>query len=417
LLQKLNIFPLYATLSLRYNPTNDGIIKGIKNVPTLRKLSANNFVEKNIPYQKCVEKTHEMLIHNISKIKSKKIVIGLSGGTDSSLNTLLVSKFDKFSLKCFCVGFDDELDEFDDALTVAKLANCDYKEYVINDVLKDLPQLIWKFKAPKSYLWPYYNFKIVQELGAKTTVSGEGGDELFGGYFFRYQNYLKFTPKTPENRAARYLKLRSRDWIPNLNSIFGKQIKETKYNFSSLAKFFVSPFTNKLPYISQIFLADFNFKLRYDYNFVDSVFAKTEKIRLESPFLDSNIITFATHIPINYKISKKTSKMILRDILKQIGAPEKIYNKTKQGWGMKPMTVWKRSLEDRTERFLLNGCLVRDGWINKEWIKNTISLIQKKKNDQVIFPYINKLWDLLSFEIFYIQKILRESKKGKISEW
>lgn len=411
------MFPTYANLSLRYNPTNDGIIKGMTNIPTLKKLSASDFLEKKITYEECVKKTQQMLTQNILQIKSKKIAIGLSGGTDSSLNTLLVSKFDKFSLKCFCIGFGDEFDEFDDASTVAKLVNCDYKEYVIDDVLKDLPKLIWKFKAPKSNLWPYYNFKKVQELGADTTVSGEGGDELFGGYFFRYQNYLKYTPKTPENRSARYLKLRGRDWIPNQNSIFGKSVKEMKYDFNSLSKFFVFPFRNKLPYISQIFLADFNFKLRYDFNFVDSVFAKTEKVRLESPFLGTNIINFATHIPINYKISKKTSKMILRDILKRLGAPEKIYNKRKQGWGMKPTTIWKRSLEDRTERFLLNGCLVRDGWINKEWIKSTIALIKKKKNDPVSYPYINKLWDLLSFEIFYLQRVVKETKKGQISNW
>ncbi len=93
-------------------------------------------------------------------------------------------------LKCFCIGFNDKDDEFDDARKVAKLVNCEYKEIIIEDVLQDLPLLIWKFNAPKSNLWPYYNLKAVKELGANTTLSGEGGDELFGGYYFRYKKYL-----------------------------------------------------------------------------------------------------------------------------------------------------------------------------------------------------------------------------------
>ena len=46
--------------------------------------------------------------------------------------------------------------------------------------------------------------------------------------------------------------------------------------------------------------------------------------------------------------------MILRDILKKIGAPKKIYEKPKQGWGMRPITIWNRGLDDKCERVLLD---------------------------------------------------------------
>lgn len=410
------------TLSLRYNPTMKGVLKDTTNIPSIPEISPSDFEEYPLPYEQCLTKTKQILCENISKIKSKKVAIGLSGGTDSSLYTLLLARNEKISLKCFCIGFNDADDEFDDARFIAKVANCEYKEVVIEDLMADLPLLVWKFGAPKSNLWPYYNFKMVRELGASTTLSGEGGDELFGGYYFRYMKYLQNTPKTPIEKAKRYLYSRTRDWVPNQDHIFGDQFKKNKkliFNSNDLISHFIGAFKNKLQYINQIFLADFNFKLRFDFNFVDNIFAKTERVKIESPFLQPNIIKFATHIPYHYKISKVTSKMILRDILKKIGAPKKIYKKPKQGWGMRPTTVWNRGLADKCERFLLNGNLVRDGWINREWLTNAFLLIEKKKNNdkEIAYPYINKIWDILSFEIFYIQRVLKESKNGKITNW
>lgn len=419
---KLNLFPLFMNLNLRYNPTHQGIMKGTKNISDLPKLSAHNFISKDLPYDFCVSESLTILNKNINSIKNKKIAIGISGGTDSSINTLLLSKKDDISLKLFSIGFNDQSDEFKDARIVAKLANREYKEFIQEDIITDLPLMVWKFDAPKSNLWPYYNFKIVKDLGADATLSGEGGDELFGGYYFRYMEYLKNIPNSPFRRAKRYLYARKRDWIPNQHRMFGKKFKKNKeafYKSNDLISFFVPTFNNKLPYLDQIFLADFNFKLRFDFNFVDCVFARKEKIQIHSPFLKSNIIKFATHIPHKYKFNKLTSKMILRDILKKIGAPKKIYEKPKQGWGMKPITIWNRGLADKCERFLIDGNLVRDGWINRIWVRNIFSLIEKKKKTQPesTYPYINKMWDILSFEIFYIQKILKESKNGHISNW
>ena len=286
----------------------------------------------------------------------------------------------------------------------------------------DLPTIIWKFGAPKSNLWPYYNFRTVRQLGAKTTLSGEGGDELYGGYYFRYIKYLQNIPKTPSGRAKQYVYSRTRDWVPDQDDMFGMHFKKNSkpiFDSKDLISYFVKTFTNKLPYLNQIFLADFDFKLRLDFNYVDTVLAKAEGVKIESPFLTTDLIKFATHIPYKYKLGSETSKMILRDVLKRAGAPEKIYKKPKQGWGMRPITVWNRGLREKCEKFVLDGNLVRDGWINKNWVKEKFSFIEKKRKSQPesTYAYINKMWDILGFEIFYIQKILKESKNGKLSDW
>ena len=70
-------------------------------MPDIPPLSYHDFTEHNLPYELCLKKTEEILTENISSIKIKKIAIGLSGGTDSSLNTLLLARNEKISLKCF----------------------------------------------------------------------------------------------------------------------------------------------------------------------------------------------------------------------------------------------------------------------------------------------------------------------------
>lgn len=418
----LNLFPLFMTLSLRYNPTKFGVIKGTTNTPVLRPLIYRNLSNHKLEYDFCVKKTEEILRKNISKIDDKKVAIGLSGGTDSSLNALILSRNDKVNLNLFCIGFGDSCDEFKDARKIAKLCNVKYREIIIKDIVKDMPKRVWEFGSPKSNLWVYYNFRAVRNSGAHTTISGEGGDELFGGYLFRYRKYLKKIPQTPLERAKRYIFGRSRDSLPNFTNLFGEKFRKSGkllYNTDKIISYFLPTFQNKLSFLSQIFLADYNYKLRFDFIMVDNIFAKKEKINIISPFLQPNIIHFASHIPNEYKVSKHTSKMILRDILKKIGVPKSIYEKPKQGWGMNPITVWKGGLDDRCERFLFDGTVVRDGWINKRWVKEAYSIIDKKKNSnpEFTYPYINKIWDILSFEIFYRQRILKESKNGKISGW
>ena len=418
----INPTSLFLTLSLRYNPTKNSILSRQKNIPSLRALNSNNFSELPMDYNYCLKKTEEFLEKSISEISEKKIAIGLSGGTDSSLNALLASKSEKINLKLFCMGFGDSSDEFKDAEKIAKMCNADYHEIIINDIVKDLPQRIWEFGSPKSNLWIYYNYKAVKKLGANSTISGEGGDELFGGYFFRYKKYLKNIPKTPFERANRYVFSRPRDSIKNSQNLFGKNIqnyKRTILDNNKIISQFLPAFQNKLPFLSQIFLADYNYKLRFDFKMVDDVFAKNEKIKIYSPFLSKNLIHFATHIPNNFKFSKNTSKMILRDLLKKLGAPKSICEKPKQGWGMMPTTIWKQGLDDKCQRFLFDAYVVRDNWINKKWIKNTFNYIEKNKNSnpEKTYSYINKIWDVLSFEIFYTQKILTQSKHGNISNW
>ncbi len=422
----INLKPLFLFLSLRYNPTEQGIIKGTTNKLELKPLSASCFTEfEDYTMDFCIKNTKVLLERELSKLKGKNIGLGLSGGTDSSLLVALLSKIGlQENVKSYCVGFGDENDEFVTARAVVDAFGIDYKEIILDDLFKDFPLLIWYYGSPKKNLWAFNTLKAIKDSGCYIALSGEGGDELFGGYTFRY-DIVSEIPKSAnyKEKARGYLKAHSRDWVPDQEEMFGKRFKKNGkllYNWETVFSLFYPYFKSKLPLLGQVFLADYNFKLRCDFYDTDLKMAKAVGIEAVSPFLSKKMISFATHIPYRFKYHNGQSKLILRKLLKDLASPDLVVNKPKQGWSAGPVTVWRKGLKDRCENFVLNGAIIEDGWIDKKWVEKTFGMIEQHINDkenQKIFAYINKLWDLLAFEIFYRQHVRNDHPSPNIQSW
>ncbi len=419
----INPKPLFLFLSLRYNPTEQGIIRGTVNKLDLKPLSADDFKEfEEYTIDFCAKNTKELLERELSKLNDKKIGLGLSGGTDSSLLVALLFKMRlQGNVKSYCVGFGDENDEFVAARAVAETFGTDYKEIIIDDLFKDFPLRIWHYGSPKRNLWAFDTLKAIKGSNCDVALSGEGGDELFGGYTFRYDIMAKVSKSANyKERVTFYLNTQSRDWVPDQEKMFGERFKKNSkllYNWDAVLPLFYPYFKSKLSIMGQTFLADYNFKLRCDFYDTDLKMAKAVGIDVASPFLSKKMVSFATHIPYRFKYHSRQSKMILRKLLKDLGAPDLVINKPKQGWSAGPVTVWRKGLKDRCEHFVLNGAIIEDGWIDKKWVEKTFSMIEEHINDkenQKIFSYINKLWDLLAFEIFYQQRIINDPASPRI---
>ncbi len=422
----INLKPFFFFLSLRYNPSEQGILKGIVNKLELKPLSADDFKEfEEYTMDFCAKNTKELLERELSKLHDKKIGLGLSGGTDSSLLVALLSKQGlQASIKSYCVGFGDENDEFVTARAIANTFGTDYKEIIIDDLFKDFPLHIWHYGSPKRNLWAFDTLKAIKDSGCDIALSGEGGDELFGGYTFRYDIMVK-VPKSAnyKERTQFYLNTQSRDWVPDQEKMFGERFKKNGkllYNWDTVLSLFYPYFKSKLSIIGQTFLADYNFKLRCDFYDTDLKMAKAVGIDVASPFLGKKMTSFATHIPYRFKYHNGQSKMILRKLLKDLGAPDLVVNKPKQGWSAGPVAVWRKGLKDRCEHFVLNGTIIEDGWIDKKWVKKAFSKIEQQigdKKNQKIIAYINKLWDLLALEIFYQQRVINDPASPKVQGW
>ena len=167
-------------LSLRYCPSLDS---------SKNKIVADNFLpEEKLNYLEHIENSISSEIKN--EVMDNQVSVALSGGVDSTLVMALLRKtkpdikIDAISLK-----FADSTDETKIAGNIANKFNADHHIISIENFLEYLPKAISIIKMP---FWDTHWFHMVKTSSKFSTslVSGDGGDELFGGYTFRYHKFL-----------------------------------------------------------------------------------------------------------------------------------------------------------------------------------------------------------------------------------
>jgi asparagine synthase (glutamine-hydrolysing) len=123
----------------------------------------------------------------------------LSGGVDSSAVVALMSECATEPVKTFSIGFEEaDYSEVAYARRVASRYHTDHHEFFVRpNLLSVLPHLVWEFDEPfadASMVPTYYVSKLAREH-VTLALSGDGGDELFGGY-------ERYTPRTLETRLS-----------------------------------------------------------------------------------------------------------------------------------------------------------------------------------------------------------------------
>jgi len=167
----------------------------------------------------------------------------------------------------------------------------------------------------------------------------------------------------------------------------------------------VSYFDNTLSPIEQIFLADFNGKLLYNWIPLNGAFHEHFKVRSLAPLMSNELISFATHLNSNLKYDKKTKvgKILLRKLLSK-HVNDRLVSPTKQGFSVNTVNLWKSNGRELCDYYLLDGRTVSDGLINKDWIRTHF----QKMGDNPDVRYINKFLGLLALEIWYRLFVTKE---------
>lgn len=278
---------------------------------------------------------------------------------------------------------------------------------LIDNFFKELPKAISIAKLP---YWDLHWYNIAEKAKSLANVflSGDGGDELFGGYTFRYKKFLSLEKQhfTILDRVKSYLACHERDWVPDQEKIFGKKII---FSWNKIYLLLTPYFDNKLHPLSQVFLADYNGKLLYNMIPLYDKFHKYLQITHVAPLLSDKLIKYATHLPIEAKYDNKNNlgKIILRKILEKYGI-DKLVTERKQGFSVDTVNLWKRYGQKLCKYYLNNASITKDGWINGDWIKKYIDTVD------LDVRYINKFLGLLAFEIWYrlfVTKEMREDEK------
>lgn len=146
----------------------------------------------------------------------------LSGGLDSSLITALVKKHFNNKLNTFSVSFSDH--DFDESVfqrRMAEFLGTDHKVVTCNysDINKIMPQVVWHAEKPLIRTAPAPLFllaKLVRENNIKVVLTGEGSDEILGGYdLFREAKIRRFWAKNPDSKRRPLLMQKLYSYIPN----------------------------------------------------------------------------------------------------------------------------------------------------------------------------------------------------------
>jgi asparagine synthase (glutamine-hydrolysing) len=356
----------------------------------------------------------------------------LSGGVDSSTIAALIKRTASGPVKTFAVGYrETAYSELGYARQVADSIGTDHHEVTVgaDEFFQALPRMIWHEDEP--IVWPSsVSLYFVSKLAAqqvKVVLTGEGSDELFGGYE-RYRYYLlnsrflgayKLLPEFAR-RAIRsgihHSPLLSGDLRRKLGHTFlgrGAEL-ESLYldNFYSafsgreLAPLMKhsgdSPYANFLSYWNQRSNSPLLSRLLYadQKTYLVELLMKQDQMSMacsiESrvPFLDHPFVEFAARVPEHMKLRKGVGKYIVKKAAEGLITPDILYRK-KMGFPT-PIKQWLR--EERAGA-MVKGLLNRDGFI-AEYLR--LPEIEKllERHSRGTVDATDRIWRLLNLQLW-----------------
>jgi len=375
-------------LTLRYDPSIN------PNLPTktARDFCQTLYITDASDWENCI--CNEMQT-KLETLEDKEISIALSGGVDSTLVLALLRKIKpEIKLHAVSIKFANSVDETPTASKIAEKFNAEHHIVYLENYLSELPKAISMIQLPFWDLHWYYVVKKSRTL-SKTLISGDGGDELFAGYTFRYKKFLSLTSdnSTPIEKVKAYLECHERDRVPDQENIFSKKCN---FSWDVIYNRMLPFFDNDLHRLSQVYLADYNGKLLYNFNPVNSRIVDAFDMNLLTPLLCEECLEKAPHNATKFKYDEQSNigKLPLRAILEKNNIASLI-TKEKLGFSVNTINLWKLHGHDLCKEFLDDSRIVKDGWINKDWISKYLY-----KNDLDV-RYVNKFLGLLAFEIWY----------------
>lgn len=388
---------LLSLLTLRYDPMDIY-------VPTVRlkDVSVDDVSKSYSKLSAVTAKTLETKIRSairreVEKFNQNKICVALSAGVDSNLILcLLREEFPSTELECINVSFDEKNEAFE-AKKIAQKKGANFHQIYIENPLRDLPSMINIIKEPRWNIYQYYFIKKAKAI-SDLLFTGDGGDEVFSGYTFRYKKFLQTCDQNMSSleRARLYLSCHERDWVPDQQEMFAKELK---FDWSSIYSLLMPYFSNNLKPLDQVMLADYNGKLMHDFVPSNDKYFRSFKLQGISPLLDNDVVEMGFDLPSEMKYSQDsgTGKLPLREILRNYAHDYDNKMNEKVGYGMDLVNLWNSCGREMVTMLLDKGRIFEDSLISKDWYNRSL----KRIDEYVDLRYISKLLQILSLEVWY----------------
>jgi asparagine synthase (glutamine-hydrolysing) len=357
----------------------------------------------------------------------------LSGGIDSSLLAALAAQEASEPLRTFSIGFEERsFDELADARLVAERYGTEHRELVLRpDAALLLPALAEAFDEPfaDSSALPTY---LVSQLAAedvKVALSGEGGDELFGGYYTYAADLLAertgwaapflrpLVERLPSSSARASFDYKAKRFVraahlPPLERHHGwKEIfspaaraeltgRGNGWDPVDLlrARFAETEGADLLARLQDVDLGTY---------LVDDLLVKTDRasmahsLEARVPFLDPVVTNFALSLPTRHKVRGLRKKVLLRKAAAPLVPPE-LLGRRKRGFSI-PAAAWLRGeLEPFARDTLSPETLRRQGFFRPEVVTRLLDDHVAGRED-----LSRQLWGLLSFTLWHERHVER----------
>lgn len=381
--------------------------------------------------------TEKALHESVKRQMISDVPIGafLSGGIDSSLITAIMQDQSSSKINTFTIGFSDhDYDESVYASKIAKYLNTNHTQMIVqsNDVINLVPELNDVYSEPfaDSSQLPTLMLSKMTRDHVKVVLSGDGGDELFGGYN-RYiwtkslWNKFKFLPFHLRHILGKLLSTKNSRAII-LNFLKNTDLRDTSLLENKISKV-LNIFTNAADLAScyQLLLQNEHINLEpyfegppKDLSIVDSVenkmmlwdiykylpddiLTKVDRasmyygLEARVPMLDPDVFSVSQRVPVDLKINQKTGKWVLQQVLDKY-LPSKFFNRPKAGfaapiseWLKGPLYEWANDLIDSSSFYEVSS-------MTQQHCKSILNDHYTNQRDQSSY-----LWSILLFQSWF----------------
>ncbi|MBO3699766.1 asparagine synthase (glutamine-hydrolyzing) [Roseivirga sp. E12] len=390
--------------------------------------------DEKMTFEEAKDETERLFKLSVAKQMVSDVPVGsyLSGGMDSGSITAIASSHVP-RLSTFTCGFDmsevtgveANYDERRDAELMANYFKTEHYEQVMNagDLRWSLPKVVYHLEDLRVGMsYPNYYISRLASKFVKVCLQGTGGDELYGGYPWRY--YKVFDSISQKQFFHQYYDFWQR-LVPDKskNDLFQNSVM-SQIDIDRPRKTFenVFLFNEQLKYSSpeEHIQNSLYFEIK---TFLPGLFMVGDKLSMANgleerfPFMDNDLVDFAMKIPVKYKLGnlqaeieridenataetkKKMSyrsyndgKNVLRKAMQGF-IPEKIINRQKQGFSAPDESWYRGENAEYVKELLLNKRTVSSEFINPDYMKKMIDEhMHQKVNHRLL------IWSFMSFE-------------------
>lgn len=434
-----DMIPLY--LSYEYSPDERTIFKNVFKLPGAHCFTYKNGelkveryykIEYKIEDDKSLEYWEDAITkeftESVSMHQIADVEVGcfLSSGVDSSYVVKEISKGTK-KVKTFSVGYEEEkyselpyAQDFSNVIGVPNIAN----KVSADEFFDAVPEIQYYMDEPlpnPSEIPLYFLAKNARRY-VKVVLSGEGADELFGGYLMylaggHFDHYSHKVPRPVRKVLGTVAKhcpnFKGKNFLVRGAMEPYQRFMRANYVFQSAErqKFLKRPIASKVPeeyskrYFdevsnldepTQLQYVDMHTWMIYDILLKADRMSMANSLELRVPFLDKKMLELSTRIPSRYRAANETTKIALRGAaIKQL--PERTANKKKLGFPV-PLNDWLR--EDKyynKVKAAFQSDIAEKFFVTSELMK----LLDDHKSGKAL--NMQKIWSFYTFILWYEQ--------------